>query len=45
VGALLLMLQEVTQEELVATLDKVKSSVGGADLEKFAKWMDEFGAT
>ncbi len=35
----------VTMQELVATLDKVKSSVGGADMEKFAQWMDEFGAT
>ena len=37
--------QAVSRASLVATLSKVKSSVGGADLKRFAEWMDEYGAT
>ncbi|KAA0165528.1 hypothetical protein FNF31_01873 [Cafeteria roenbergensis] len=34
----------VTQQDLEDALRKCSSSVGGSDLERFEKWMDEFGS-
>ena len=34
----------VSMEDFRATLKRVRSSVGDADMDKFDKWMQEYGA-
>lgn len=36
---------QISQADFVSAVEKVKPSVSGADLQKFAKWMEEYGAT
>ncbi len=39
-----MLITDMTQQDLEDALRKCSSSVGGSDLERFEKWMDEFGS-